>query len=59
MREQRFRGEKKAIYKTEEREKDRAERKDRETVSEIRDLRTDRRRLLCSHRGVREKEVLC
>lgn len=35
------------------------EREDRETVAEIRDLRTDRRMLLCSHRGVSEKEVLC
>lgn len=32
---------------------------EKETVAEIRDLRTDRRMLLCSHRGVREKEVLC
>lgn len=38
---------------------ERERKKDRETVAEIRDLRTDRRRLLCSHRGVREKEVLC
>ena len=28
---------------------------DRETVAEIRDLRTDRRMLLCSHRGVRRE----
>lgn len=31
-----------------------------ERVGEIRDLRTDRRTLLCSHRGVQgEEEVLC
>lgn len=31
-----------------------------ERVAEIRDLRTDRRTLLCSHRGVRERRrVLC
>ena len=36
-----------------ERERREDEEEKTETVAEIRDLRTDRRMLLCSHRGVR------